>query len=543
MATHMEAISKIFANLNTLLDKYLFWTVVVALLIANVFMAIKWIQKNTTQQIKQRGENSTSIWARSLGHSLYFFLLSLSIQATLLAVFYFSHSVILRWVEFFVVTCGITYLATNRISGRRGLYISAGHLGILLIGWVYGSWLGLFLISAPLFAVLYYWAYCLAQVVIPASNPDDSKESLQRFKMLVWYLWGVQFPIWVINKETDRTAEERINGDFFKMFGSPGMIWAQSHQAVGITSGTRFSRVDGPGVIYTQPFERPHEIIDLRPQIRTSLIESISQDGIPYQARLLAVFSIDNAVWTNEEYSALRLKNSLLRGAQKPDRKSGNYQYSRSRVTAALSIESVKYSIHETKSHPIIYWDQWALAVAEEAARKELSIYPLNELWRPIKDKQDLNPLDIIAQNIKNNTSQQLKIHGISLIAARIINFQFDSDESKVILQQQIDNWRSYIEQDISQTKSHADAQLVNIKESAAAYARSNLLASIADGLEKISSAHPNLPKKYVVAMQLITALENSLHQQLQTEDKSEENSKLEALRSLLGNTPPPPQR
>ncbi|MBK9207827.1 MAG: hypothetical protein IPL71_05805 [Anaerolineales bacterium] len=84
---------------------------------------------------------------------------------------------------------------------------------------------------------------------------------------------------------------------------------------------------------------------------------------------------------------------------------------------------------------------------------------------------------------------------------------------------------------------------MVNIKESAAAYARSNLLASIADGLEKISNAHPNLPKKYVVAMQLITALENSLHQQLQTEDKSEETNKLESLRSLLGNKPPPPQR
>jgi hypothetical protein len=361
--------------------------------------------------------------------------------------------------------------------------------------------------------------------------------------MLVWYLWGVQYPIWVINKDTDRVAEERVSGDLFKTLGAPGMIWAQSHQAVGITSGTQFSRVDGPGVIYTRPFERPYEIIDLRPQIRTSLIESISQDGIPYQARLLTAFSIDKDIWGNDEYSALRLKNRLLRGAQKPDRNSGNYRYSRSRVTAAISIESVKHSIHEAQKQPVIFWDQWALAMVEEAARKELSVYPLNELWRPVKDKQDLNPLDIIAQNIKNSTSQPLKIHGISLITARIINFQFDSDESKVILEQQIDNWRSYIEQDISQTRSNADAQLVNIKESAAAYARGNLLASISDGLEKISDAHPNLPKKYVVAMQLITALEDSLYQQPQAEDKSEESRKLEALRLFLSNNNPPLQR
>lgn len=519
----MEVIGNIITNLNVFLDKYLFGAVIVVLLFFNVFLAIKWIRHNITQQMKQKGRNSVSLWARSLGHALYYFLLSLSFQYILLAILYYSYSSIIRWIEVFVVTCGTIYMFTNRISGTRGLYTSVGHLTISLIGWVYGGWVGLFFIFAPLFAVFYYWIYCLAQVVVPASNPDDFKESLQRFKMLVWYLWGVQFSIWVINKDTDRIAEERISGDFFKTLGSPGMIWAQSHQAVGITSGTQFSRVDGPGVIYTRPFERPYEIIDLRPQIRTSLIESISQDGIPYQARLLVAFSIDKDVWGNDEYGVLRLKNKLLRGAQKPDRNGGNYRYSRSRVTATLSIESVKYSIHDMQNRPIIYWDQWAMAMAEEAARKELSIYPLNELWRPIKDNPDLNPLDVIARNIKDNIAQQLKIHGISLIAARIINFQFDNDESKAILKQQIDNWRSYIEQDISQTKSNAGAQLVNIKENASIYAHSSLLASIVEGLDQISDTYPNLPKKYVIAMRLIKALEDSLHQQAQIEDNSEE--------------------
>jgi len=432
---------------------------------------------------------------------------------------------------------------TYSTSGTRGLYTCLGHLGILLISWLYGRWLGLFFISAPLFAVFYYWIYCLAQVVVPVSNPDNFKESLQRFEMLAWYFWGMQFPIWVINNDTDRVAEERISGDIFKTFGSPGMIWAQSHQAVGITSGIRFSRVDGPGVIYTRPSERPHEIIDLRPQVCTSLIQAISQDGIPYQARLLVVFSIDKSVWGNVEYNALRHKNKLLRGAQKPDRNSGNYRYSRSRVTATLSIESVKYSFHEVQNQPIIYWDQWVLAMVEEAARKELSIYPLNELWKPVKDKPDVNPLDFIAKNIEDNTSEKIKAHGINLIAARIINFRFDNEESKSILQQQIDNWQSYIEQDISETRSNTDAELVNIKESAAAYARSNLLAAIVDGLDKISYKYPKLPKKYVVAMLLIKAIEDSLREQPQTEDKSEESKKLEALRLLLANDNPLPQR
>lgn len=538
----MEMIGYIITSLNVILNEYLLWVVVVLLLCLNLFMAIKWVRQNIAQQIKQNGiNNNISIWLSSFGRSFYFFLLSLSFQFVLLAILYYSYFPIIRWIEIFAGICGTIYISTKRTSGMRGVFTSAGHLGVLLIGWIYGGWLGLFFISAPLFAVFYYWTYCLAQVVVPASNPDDSKESLQRFKMLAWYLWGLQFPVWVISKDTDRVAEERISGDFFKTFGTPGMIWAQSHQAVGITFGTQFSRVDGPGVIYTRPYERPYEIIDLRPQIRTSLIDSISQDGIPYQARLLVVFSIDKDVWGNDEYSTLRLKNKLLRGAQKPDRNGGNYRYSRSRVTAALSIESVKYSIREVKKKPIIYWDQWVLAMVEEMARKELSIYPLNELWRPVKDKPDLNPLDVIALDIKNNISEQLKIHGISLIAARIINFQFDNDES--ILQQQIDNWGSYIEQDISQTKSNADAQLVNIKESAAAYARSNLLASIADGLDKISDAHPALDKKYVIVMRLIKALEDSLHQQSQTEDRSDENSKLEAFRQFLRNNTPPPPR
>ncbi|GAB1471833.1 hypothetical protein MASR2M66_27110 [Chloroflexota bacterium] len=364
---------------------------------------------------------------------------------------------------------------------------------------------------------------------MPTSNPEDKKEAFLRFKALTWYVWGLQFPIWVVNEDTDRKAEERIPGDLFRNFSSPGIIWAQSNQAVGITKGTEFSRVEGPGVIFTKPYERPYEVVDLRVQIRTTLIEAISQDGIQYKARVLAVFFIDKELWEDSEYTTLRGKNHRLRGANKTDRIAGNYKYSQKRVTATLSIESVKSTIGKAE-HSIIYWDEWVLALIEEAARKELSCHSLNELWISLGDTSDTNPLDGIAENIKDKVADQIRSNGIKLVAARIVNFQFDGTEAEKIQNQQIDNWMSYMEQSIAKTNSDADAKSEKLKKAAVAYARSNLLAAIAKGLDQISENYENLPKKYVVAIRLIAALEDALRkptgQQNSTNKNREGNNK-----------------
>lgn len=462
-----------------------------------------------------------------MSRAFYLLGISLAIQVVVIAILYFS-PVWARWLEIFATISGSIYFFTRKESNARGLYTAAGHLLIIFLGWWIGSWLGIAFIALPIFAIFYYWLYRLALVIIPASNPESPAEASARFKMLAWYIWGFQFPVWVVKDDLERVAEERIKGDPTKSLGQPGMIWIRSNQAIGITLGIQFARVEGPGVIFTKPYERPYEAVDLRTHIRATEVQAISKDGIPYKATVLIVFALDKDTWTEDQYKALRLKNGLLRGAQAPDRVSGSYKYSRSRVTAALSIEGIRHTNDESEKS-MIHWDHWVINTVAEAARNELSHRPLDELWRAANDGKDTNALDVIARNIKSRVADRVKVHGINLIAARVVNFNFEDSEAKKVLERQIDTWESLRNQEIARTKTEAEATSLQIKQDALAYARSKLLSSIAQGVGQMMEKHKNLPTKYVVAVRFLSAIEDWIGQQ-----DGEGGTKVQALRSRL---------
>ncbi len=518
----MEAIGEIIFRLNTFLDNSLPWMAGIALSIFNAYMFIKWIWDKTKDQ---QAQVSTSI---QVSRAFYLLGISLGIQAFVIAALYYS-PVWARWLEIFGAACVYIYFLTRKESDARGLHTTAGHLSIIFLGWWLGSWLGIIFISVPIFVAFYYWLYRIALAIVPASDPESSTEALARFKMLAWYMWGLQFPVWVAKDDLERVAEERIKGDLTKSLGQPGMIWVHSNQAIGITRSIQFSRVEGPGIIFTKTYERPYQVMDLRTQIRTAEVQAISKDGIPYKAIVLIVFNLDKDAWTEDQYKTLRLKNSLLRGAQSLDRISGSYKYSRSRVTAALSIEGIKHTSVEGEARPVVHWDHWVVNTVAEAARNELSHRPLDELWRAANDGKDANASNIIANNIKSAVAGRLKENGINLIAARIVNFNFEDKEASKVLQQQIDTWESLRNQEIAKTRTEAAATSVQIRQDAFAYARSKLLSSIAQGVEQMMEKHKNLPTKYVVAVRYLTAIEDWISQQ-----EGEGGTKIQALRSRL---------
>jgi hypothetical protein len=151
------------------------------------------------------------------------------------------------------------------------------------------------------------------------------------------------------------------------------------------------------------------------------------------------------------------------------------------------------------------------LMLAEEAARKELSKRMLNELWRPADDKQGANALDTIANNIKNSIAGIAKENGIQLIAARIVNFEFNSERAQEIQERQIRTWESRMDREIKKMEAEARARTVRIRESAMAYARFKFLSAVAKGLEEVSDQHRDVPLKHVIAMHFFGALKEGL--------------------------------
>jgi len=430
-----------------------------------------------------------------------------------------SASTAFRWLELSLALLFFAYVFGHENGDGRWLQSSIGHIVLVFFGLMVGRWAGILFISVPFLVAYYSILYRLALVILPTSDPDDRTERWKRFIVLVSYTWGIQFPLLVVDGNGWNKIETRIPGDFTWDYPVPGLVWTKSHQVVAITGGTKFKRVDGPGVVFTGKLERPEQIFDLRLQLRTNEIDVVSKDGVSFKARIFTAFRMDPDTWDKDTYDRLRPMNAILRGADKPNYTKGSFPFSTLRVQAALGVTSTK----ATTNTPIIYWDQWAINVVEDQARKIISQKNLDELWRPVDDKKGANALDKIADEIKKNVNPILRSAGILVFAARIVNFHFpskDNPQIDEISKQQLATWGSEWERKRTRMLAEAQAESEHTQQEARAYAESLLLNSIADGLQKAKEMDPDLPR-YVIAMRFLSSLQDYVHKQ--SDEKSME--------------------
>lgn len=420
--------------------------------------------------------------------------------------------VTIRLGELFLLLFIFAYIFGHENGERRWLHSSIGHIVIIFFGFMIDHWAGILFVSLPILLAYYSILYRLAIILLPTSDPEDRAEKRKRFIILVSYTWGIQYPLMVVDEHAWNKIDTRIPGDFARdIFPTPGFVWTRSHQAVSITGGIKFKRIDGPGVVFTNYLERPEQVFDLRLQLRTNEIDVVSKDGVSFIVRVFAGFRMDPEAWSKEVYDKLRPMNTILRGADKPSYAKGSFPYSNLRVQAALGITSTK----ATTGNPIVYWDQWAINVVEDQARKVISQKNLDELWRPADDKKFASALDVIAMEIKENAEFTLRTAGILLIVARVVNFRFTSgnDQTDEISKQQLITWGSEWERKRIKILAEAQAESEHIQQEARAYAESLLLNSIADGLRKAQDIDPDLPR-YVIAMRFLSSLQDYVHKQ-----------------------------
>ena len=435
---------------------------------------------------------------------------------------------LLRLVELSLMLIAIAYLFGHEYGDGRWLRSSLGHIVVIFLGFAFNRWGGILFITLPTLLAYYYVLYRVAIITLPASNPENIPEKWKRFGVLVSYAWGMQYPLMVVGKHAWDKIETRIPGDFARdILPAPGFIWTRSHQIVSITGGMQFKRVNGPGVVFTSYLERPEQVFDLRLQLRTNEIEVVSKDGISFVVRVFTGFRMDPTYWDKDTYERLRKKNTILRGADKPSHTRGSFPYSSLRVQAALGVTSTKVGT----GNPPIYWDQWAINVVEDQARKVISQKKLDELWRPAEDGKFANAMDSIADEIKEGAEFTLHAAGILLVMARVVNFRFpengkhtdeESDEKNKtnekgepdeILQQQIATWAAEWDKKRDAILAEADAESEQAQQSARTYAEELKLNSIIESLKKTKEMDPRLPQ-YVIAMRFLSALQDRISKQ-----------------------------
>lgn len=416
---------------------------------------------------------------------------------------------------------------------RRWLASALGHIGVIVLGWLINRWMGILFISVPAIAVYYGALYSLANVVLPASDPEDRAEKKKKFFVLAAYTWGTQSPITVVDGHAWKKYEPRIPGDITWQFSDfpipllsklqrPGLIWTKSHQAATISGGNRFKRVENPGVSFIGKLERLDQVFDLRLQLRSREIEAFSKDGIRFNVRYFTAFRVDREDWDRDLYSQIRRQNPFLRGADRLSYVRGSFPFSHARIQATLGITSTMVS----EGTPLILWDQWVMNVIENQTRKVISQKNLDEMWRPANDYKFANAMDVIADEIRKNSEMTLRAAGILLLASRVVNFTFPRKEEQddLIANQQIHTWGSEWERKRHNILAEAEAEAERAQQEARAYAESLLLNSIAEGLQKTQEINPELPR-HVIAMRFLSSLQDYVHKELSEEDDDEDEA------------------
>jgi len=442
-----------------------------------------------------------------------------------------------RWFLVLFAVFVTAYFAGREYGKNRWFVSAVSHIIVIIVGWLPFSWMGVIFISIPVIATYYGALYGLANIILPASNPEDREEKKKKFFVLVSYAWGMQSPITIVNSHAWKKYEPRIPGDItwewndlpiplLNKIQRPGLIWTPVHQVTAISGGTKFKRIDGPGVIFTGKLERLDQVFDLRIQLRTREIEAISQDGIRFKVRYFTAFRIDNDEWDKDVYNKIRRLNPLLRGANTLTHTKGSFPFSHSRVQATLGTTSTKVG----QGSQLIFWDQWVMNVIEDQARKIISQKNLDEMWRPANDFPLANAMDVIANELKTNSEILLRAAGILLLVARVVNFSFPftKGQNDHFVKQQIDSWGSEWKRKRNDILAEAQAQAEQAQQEAKAYAESMLLSSIAEGLKKTREINPELPRP-VIARLYLSALQDYMHRKPAPTDENEE-----AVRSMM---------
>lgn len=439
---------------------------------------------------------------------------------------------LLRWGIFFV--CLLLALKSLGQKGQnRGVISASFHTLVLLLGWMADSWSGVLCLSFPILFIFYWTAARIAPIALPGHRDASPGQAWKKFLILVSYCWGVQRPLYAASDEAGMSPQKRIDGHSGAALKLPGMIWAPSHRVVGVTAGSQFKRVDGPGPVFTGSFERPYQAVDLRTHLWSSEIDVISRDGIGFKMRIQARFRIDPRSWEEAEYTELKRRNPLLRGGNSFQNRDSCYRYAPARVVAAISTTGTQ----KNETDPLKYWDDWVAGTIAEATRNRISELALDDLWHAPEDQDGQSAQHQIAQDILHKARPSLIRSGVELEHIRIDQLIFRPEAQKKldeITSRHLNSWSGAWEQKRSSLLADAQTVAERVQQEARTFAESELLSAMAEGLEKTQKMHPGLPR-YVIAVRFLGVLQDYLHPGNQDAPLSERDHKLEQARNFLG--------
>jgi regulator of protease activity HflC (stomatin/prohibitin superfamily) len=266
--------------------------------------------------------------------------------------------------------------------------------------------------------------------------------------------------------------------------GGPGSFLAYYDSAVILERGGRLTRVVGPGEFdydLLEPFEKVHDVVDLRPMRWRYSVNALSKEGIPVTAYADVTFQVntnDRKPSDEEPYPALK--------------------------EAAFKASTCRWMRSPEGSEDDQYFD-WVRRViisnTEGSLRGIIARYPLNALigLEPPPSSEESLPRETIQKELKEALQESCASLGAQINEVRLGEIQV-SDE---VAQQWIKAWKNQWQSWAMVQEKAGEATREQLQETAKAQAQVDIITAVSRAFQQSVARDARIPPQLLV-MRLI---------------------------------------
>lgn len=253
------------------------------------------------------------------------------------------------------------------------------------------------------------------------------------------------------------------------------LVVIHNEQTVVFEQMGRFTRIAGPGVVFTKPFESIRKVLITRQRFQQFTLENaLTKDGIAVDVHMNVLYRIAQ-------------DPSKLLDLKKP------YPFSEEAVLKA--------------TYASFDWEIATREVAKNLVRDLIARRHLDELYEPLHP--DRFPLEDIRRQVQQDLAQIAEGWGAQIVSFRITGVDTPPDVRTTLLQKWEVDWENILAEGrkkVAITAGEAEAAVMNLVEVAKAQAQTRMVIATTEGITQMRAK--GVPVLQVLATRFIDALE-----------------------------------
>lgn len=267
--------------------------------------------------------------------------------------------------------------------------------------------------------------------------------------------------------------------------GGPGQLIVGNNNAVVLERYGKISRIEGPGRVFVDRFERIREIIDLRSQTKTVPATVYTKDGIALKTDITVRFQIKGGTPTlNTPYPID--KEALMTAAR-----------------------SESWRILPTSKDGRMSWVDKVIGNVESTLRGIVAQRKLDQVFDFADD--DLDPRQEISQAMLSQLKTESDKLGVNMHDVILGPFKADNAKIEELLRTV---WQTDKKAQAGLTRAKNTAKALESRENAYMQAKLNMMDEMATGFNRLREMQKGLPSEqqkdltpYLVALQFTETL------------------------------------